>query len=446
MSLFNSHAQSPIVHVVGGGLAGCEAAYLLAERGIRVALYEMRPKKMTQAHRSGQLGELVCSNSLKSQVLDSATGVLKAELSYAGSLIMRSAGASRVPAGEALAVDREVFSEIISHSLKSHSNVSVIEEEVLAPFPGAVTLLSTGPLTSDSLSYWIQKNSKEEHLYFYDAIAPIVDAATIDRHHSFYGNRYEKGGEEAYLNCPLNKEEYESFIDALITAEKVVPRSFEKEKFFQGCQPIEAIVATGRETLRFGPMKPVGLTDPRTGTTAHAVVQLRPENKSRTAFNMVGFQTKLTYSEQKRVFRMIPALKNAEFFRMGSIHRNTYVCAPAVLRPDLSFIGHPLVYLGGQLTGVEGYLESAASGLLAALFIEQRIRGKPHRAPPVTTALGALLHHITASDPAHYQPANMHFGLWDPLWFDELSAKGRGGVRVAMAQRALENFKAWWSL
>jgi methylenetetrahydrofolate--tRNA-(uracil-5-)-methyltransferase len=293
------------------------------------------------------------------------------------------------------------------------------------------------------LSQWLAEATGAKDLYFYDAIAPIIDASSIDMDRAFLANRWDKGEEEAYLNCPMNEAEYTAFIDALISAEKVTPKSFEKEKFFAGCQPIEAICATGRESLRFGPMKPVGLTDPRTGRRPWAVVQLRPENRARTAFNLVGFQTKLKYGEQARVFRLIPALHRAEFLRLGSIHRNTYVCGPRVLRQDLSLKGHPSVYLGGQITGVEGYLESAACGLLAALFIEQRFHGKSHSAPPGNTALGALLRHITGSDADHYQPANAHFGLYDPNLFEGAAHLKKDELRTLLSQQALANFKSW---
>jgi len=433
------------VHIVGAGLAGSEAAYYLAERGIQVVLHEMRPAQMTPAHKTGQCAELVCSNSLKSRSPVSAPGMLKAEMSRVGSLILRAAGSSEVPAGEALGVDRDIFADTVTRALKSHSNVTIIPGEVSKPIDDGITLFATGPLTSDALGQWLAKATDSDDLYFYDAIAPIIDAQTIDMENAFLANRYDKGEEEAYLNCPMNEQEYYAFIDALAAGEKVAPKAFEKEKFFQGCQPIEAIAATGRESLRFGPMKPVGLTDPKTGKRAYAVVQLRPENRARTAYNMVGFQTKLKYGEQSRIFRMIPALRNAEFLRLGSIHRNTYVCGPKVLRSDLSLKGHPRVYLAGQITGVEGYLESAACGLLAAIFIEQRVRSLPHRAPPANTALGALLRHVTAADPKNYQPANMHFGLFDPTVFEGVTGLKRDESRSSMAKQASENFTAWWS-
>ncbi|MCM2276865.1 MAG: methylenetetrahydrofolate--tRNA-(uracil(54)-C(5))-methyltransferase (FADH(2)-oxidizing) TrmFO [Oligoflexia bacterium] len=434
----------PIVHVVGAGLAGSEAAYFLAERGVRVFLHEMRPGKKTPAHQTDRCAELVCSNSFKSRLPATAPGMLKADMARMGSLVLRAAGAASVPGGEALAVDRDVFSEHVTRALRSHPNVTLASEEVLAPRPESVTLLATGPLTSDALGQWLVKATGGEDLYFYDAVAPIVDASTIDRESAFLANRYGKGEEEAYLNCPMNEAEYEAFIDALSAAEKVPPKPFEKEKFFQGCQPIEAIAATGRQSLRYGPMKPVGLTDPRSGARPHAVVQLRPENRALTAYNLVGFQTKLKYGEQSRVFRLIPALREAEFLRLGSIHRNTYLCGPKVLRPDLSLKGHPRVYVAGQLTGVEGYLESAACGLLAALFILQRLEGRPHEAPPADTALGALLRHVTASEPKNYQPGNMHFGLFDPAFFEGVAELKRDPAREEMARQAGENFSRWW--
>ena len=322
-------------------------------------------------------------------------------------------------------------------------NVTIVPGEVSEPFKDGLTLFATGPLTSESLSQWLARATEADDLYFYDAIAPIIDATTIDMSRAFLANRYDKGEEEAYLNCYMNEEEYYAFIDALTKAEKVPPKNFEKEIFFQGCQPIEAIAAGGRESLRFGPMKPVGLKNPVTGKIHYAVVQLRPENKARTAYNLVGFQTKLKYGEQGKVFRLIPALKNAEFLRSGSIHRNTYVCGPKVLRPDLSLKGHPHVYLAGQITGVEGYLECSACGMLAALFMDQRLSEKRHCAPPANTALGALLRHITGSDPKHYQPANIHFGLFDPGLFDGVVGLKRDASRQTMAEQALNNFTNW---
>jgi methylenetetrahydrofolate--tRNA-(uracil-5-)-methyltransferase len=371
--------------------------------------------------------------------------MLKTEMQKMGSLILKSAGVSEVPGGEALAVDRELFADSVTRAIQSHPRIEFIAGEVSAPFDDGITLFATGPLTSESLGRWIVRATGEEDCYFYDAIAPIIDASTIDMSKAFIANRYDKGEEQAYLNCPMNEEEYQAFIQALTEAEKVPPKAFEKEKFFQGCQPIEAIAATGHESLRFGPMKPVGLNDPATGKRAWAVVQLRPENLSKTAYNMVGFQTKLKYGAQAKVFRLIPALHRAEFLRMGSIHRNTYVCGPKVLRSDLSLKGHPQVYFAGQITGVEGYLESAACGLMSAHFIEQRLRGLPHRAPPANTALGALLRHITGSDAKNYQPANANFSLFDPTYFENITGSDRETARRKMAEQAAHNFSHWWS-
>jgi methylenetetrahydrofolate--tRNA-(uracil-5-)-methyltransferase len=371
--------------------------------------------------------------------------MLKAEMSLLGSLILRAAGSSAVPGGDALAVDRDIFSKTVTQALSSHSNITLVQEEISAPFEGEISLFATGPLTSDKLGSWIASATGLKDLYFYDAIAPIIEASSIDPSRSFIANRYGKGGEEAYLNCPLTEKEYNAFIDALSVAEKVPPKDFEKEIFFQGCQPIEAIAATGRDTLRFGPMKPVGLNDPKTGTRYHAVVQLRPENLTKSAYNMVGFQTKLKYGEQSKVFRLIPALKNAEFLRLGSIHRNTFLCGPRVLRPDLSLKGRPRVYFAGQITGVEGYLESAACGLLAATFICQRLENLPHNAPPANTALGALLRHITGGNPERYEPSNIHFGLFDASLFEQTEGKKRDESRKLIANQAIINFSNWKS-
>lgn len=454
-------SQSGIrVHIVGSGLAGSEAAYLLAEQGIEVILHEMRPGRMTEAHKTDRCAELVCSNSLKSKVPTSAPGMLKAEMTRVGSLILKAAAHAAVPGGDALAVDRDVFADFITRAIDAHPRIKRVPGEVIQPFEddaSALTLFATGPLTSPSLTEWIEKATADategaKSLYFYDAIAPVVDASTIDMEHAFLQNRYDKGlepsvdgveGEAAYLNCPMSEEQYYAFIDALASGEKVPPKNFEKEIFFQGCQPIEAIAATGRESLRFGPMKPVGLTDPRTGAKAYAVVQLRPENRAKTAYNIVGFQTKLKYGEQARILRMIPALARAEFVRMGSIHRNTYVCGPKVLRPDLSLKGHPRVYFAGQITGVEGYLESAACGMLAAMFIAQRAKGLRHDAPPANTALGALLRHITGSEAKNYQPANISFSLFDPALFDGVANLKKDELRTALANQTLKNFEAW---
>lgn len=432
------------VHIIGSGLAGSEAAYFLAERGVPVQLHEMRPERMTEAHQTARSAELVCSNSFKSKAPNTAPGMLKAEMSHIGSLVLRSAARSSIPGGDALTVDRDVFAETVTRALDSHPNIVRVAGEVTEAFPGAINLIATGPLTSDKLAQWITRATGAEDLYFYDAIAPIVDASTIDPESSFLANRYDKGDEAAYINCPMDEAEYNAFIDALIAGQKVPPKPFEEEKFFQGCQPIEAIVATGRDTLRFGPMKPVGLTDPRTGRRPYACVQLRAENAAKTAYNLVGFQTKLKYGEQGRIFRLIPALKKAEFMRLGSIHRNTYVCGPRALRPDLSLKGHPLVYLAGQITGVEGYLESAACGLMAGMFILQRLAGQPHSTPPLNTAMGAILHYVTGSDPKNFQPANASFSLFDPSYFEGVAGLKKDELRQAMATQAIQSLAGWY--
>ncbi len=435
--------NSPRIQIIGAGLAGSEAAFQLAERGYFVSLYEMRPNKMTEAHQTQHCAELVCSNTFKSKAPESAPGMLKSELQELGSLILSCGYQSQVPGGQALAVDREAFSNRVTETLENHPRIEIQRQEVHQPFETGITLIATGPLTAQGLSNWLIEHMDVDDLYFYDAIAPIVDATTIDMDHAFLANRYDKGEEKAYLNCPLNQEEYESFVQALLDAEKVPSKPFEKEKFYRGCQPIEAIAEGGRNSLRFGPMKPVGLTDPRTGEKPYAVLQLRPENQSKSAYNLVGFQTKLKYGEQKKVFQTIPALKKAEYFRLGSVHRNTYVCGPKVLRPDLSLKNHPQVYLAGQITGVEGYLESTASGLLASLFIDQRIRNQPITSPPINTALGALLRHVIASNPKNYQPSGIHFGLIEPLAFESVVGLKRAEARQAMASQAISNFKKW---
>jgi methylenetetrahydrofolate--tRNA-(uracil-5-)-methyltransferase len=437
------------VHIIGCGLAGSEAAYFLAQRGIAITVHEMRPTKKTEAHHTGLCAELVCSNSLKSSSPLSAPGMMKAEMRLIGSLILTSAESSKVPAGEALAVERDVFSTAITQTLKNHPLIQFQEQEVTETQiqdwvqNDEIILIASGPLTSDRLTRWIEAATDQQDLYFYDAIAPIVDASSLDRDQCFLANRYGKGEEEAYINCPMNEAEYNNFIDSILSGDMVPSKNFEKEIYFQGCQPIEAIAKTGRDSLRYGPMKPVGLIDPRTGKRPYAAVQLRAENLSKTAYNLVGFQTKLKYGSQLKSLRLIPALQRAEFLRMGSMHRNTYVCAPKVLRSDLSLKKYPRVYLAGQITGVEGYLESAACGMLAATFISQRILGLPHSAPPANTALGALLAHVTASDAKNYSPNNIQFALLDPMYFDGVVGLDRDPARSEMSKQAPVNFKKW---
>jgi methylenetetrahydrofolate--tRNA-(uracil-5-)-methyltransferase len=438
--------HKPSVHIVGGGLAGSEASYYLAESGIPVILHEMRPEAMTPAHQTDRFAELVCSNSMKSQASTSAPGMLKTEMEQMGSLILSCAKQNSVPAGEALAVDRNLFADQVTQAIRSHPLIQTVAGEVHSPTPGEIFILATGPLTSAGLSRWLATATGSQGLYFYDAIAPIVDASSVDMELVFLANRYGKGDEEAYLNCPMNQSQYEGFVETLIQAETVAPKPFEKEVFFQGCQPIEAIAKSGKDSLRFGPMKPVGLVDPKTGQRPYAVVQLRAENSAATAYNLVGFQTKLKYGDQSRVFRQIPGLNQAEFLRLGAIHRNTYVCGPQVLRPDLSLKGHPSIYLAGQITGVEGYLESAACGMLAALFVQQRLHNQTHCAPPSNTAMGALLRHVTGSNPAHYSPTNMHFGLFDPGCFEHTVGLKRDVLRCTLANQSKINFARWREL
>ncbi len=435
--------QKPVVTIIGAGLSGSEAAHFLAEKGVPVRIIEMRPEKLTPAHKTGGCAELVCSNSFKSLDETSAPGWLKREMTSLGSLILDSARANQVPAGQALGVDRDRFSEYVSQRLKAHPLIEFENREATDIVPGELTLIATGPLTSDPLADFIASITGEKDLYFYDAIAPIVDADSIDRDNVFLANRYGKGDEEAYLNCPMTREEYYAFIDELMKAETVPPKNFEKEIFFQGCQPIEAIAATGKETLRFGPLKPVGLDDPKTGRRPYAVLQLRPENKSLTAYNLVGFQTKLKWGEQSRLFKMIPALRNAEYFRMGSIHRNTYVCSPRVLARDLSLKARPEVFMSGQVTGVEGYLESSACGILAALSILDRIQGREFQPPPKTTALGALHHFITESNPKHFSPMNACFALFEKDWFPTAIGLKKDESRKKMVEQSTQDFSAW---
>jgi methylenetetrahydrofolate--tRNA-(uracil-5-)-methyltransferase len=436
------------IHIVGSGLAGSEAAWFLArhanEADLEIHLHEMRPLKMTEAHKTDRCAELVCSNSFKTTSPTSAPGMMKAEMRAMGSLALEGADVARVPAGEALAVDRDVFAEFMTKKIAGHPAIFRHAGEILKPFDDGITLLATGPLTSEGLAKWIGGVTGDD-LYFYDAIAPIIETSSIDMEKVFLANRYDKGVEAAYLNCPMTEDEYDAFIAALLAGEKVPPKNFEKEILFQGCQPIESIAATGRDTLRFGPMKPVGLTDPKTGRRPYACVQLRAENASKTAYNIVGFQTKLKYGEQARIFRMIPALANAEFIRLGSIHRNTYVNGPRVLRADLSLKGNPKVYMAGQVTGVEGYLESAACGLMAANFILDRVLGRPLEVPPLNSALGALLRYVTGSDPKNYQPINACFAIYDPNHFPGSEGLRKDDLRKHMAEQALPNFMNWWN-
>jgi len=399
--------RSPVI-IIGGGLAGSEAAWQLAERGIPVRLYEMRPRRMTPAHRTDRLGELVCSNSLKSDEPGTAPYLLKEELRRAGSLLIRIAMTCRVPGGTALAVDREVFAERITRAIVAHPRITLIREEVERIPSEGIVIIATGPLTSDALSEEIRRLTGREHLYFYDAISPIVDAETINYDVVFRASRYGKGGDD-YLNCPLTREEYERFYEALMQAERVALHDFDRACYFEGCLPIEELARRGRETLLYGPMKPVGLVDPRTGRQPYAVVQLRPENLLADSYNLVGFQTQLKWGEQKRVFRLIPGLERAEFIRYGMVHRNTYINSPACLTETLQLRADPRIFFAGQICGVEGYVECIATGLMVALFVEDLLAGREPVPPPRTTAFGSLLHYVAHSDPKNFQPGNITF-------------------------------------
>lgn len=424
--------------IIGGGLAGCEAAWQIAKRGGKVLLFEMKPKVFSSAHRSPLLAELVCSNSLKSESMENASGILKEELWMLDSLLLRIAKETRIPAGEALAVDRELFSKKVTERLEGLEGVEVVRQEVKVIPKDRLTILATGPLTSETLSREIKRWTGGEHLFFYDAISPIVTKESIDLSKTFKASRYEKGGGD-YLNCPLNQEEYERFVEALCQAEKVPLRDFEKRVLFEGCLPVEELAGRGRETLAFGPLRPVGLIDPKTKRQPFAVVQLRQENAYGTLFNLVGFQTRLKQAEQARVFRMIPGLERAEFVRWGSVHRNTFIDSPRILLPSLQMKDHPLLLFAGQITGVEGYMESTAMGLLSGINTIRLARGMKPAIPPPVTAIGALVNHIIRSPVVPFQPMNINFGLFPPL---EEKAKGRR-KKILIGRRALKALEAW---
>ncbi len=427
------------VVVIGGGLAGCEAAWQAANRGARVTLYEMRPKEATPAHKTGLLAELVCSNSLGSADILNAPGILKEEMRRLNSLVIRVADEVRVPAGSALAVDREQFAQRITQALESHPQIRILREEVTEVPPDCVCIVATGPLTSERLSAALRDLTHAKHLYFFDAISPIVDAESINMDVVFRASRYDKGGDD-YLNCPMDEATYEAFYQALLTAERVQPKDFEKTPYFEGCIPIEVMAERGRQTMLFGPLKPVGLEDPKTGARPFAVVQLRAENRHGTCYNMVGFQTKLTYPEQRRVFRMIPGLERAEFLRYGSLHRNTFVNAPLLLRETLQLKARPTAFLAGQIVGVEGYTESAAMGGLAGINAARGLAGLPLVTPPPTTAHGSLITYITTSDPRHFQPINTNYGLFPPL---PARVRDKDLKRRLIGERALKDWEEW---
>ncbi|MPZ19374.1 MAG: methylenetetrahydrofolate--tRNA-(uracil(54)-C(5))-methyltransferase (FADH(2)-oxidizing) TrmFO [Luteitalea sp.] len=468
-----------MIRIVGGGLAGCEAAWQAASRGVPVTLYEMRPARPTRVHKTGELAELVCSNSFRGDKLDNAVGLLKEEMRRLGSLIMRCADASRVPAGAALAVDRERFSRAVTEAVTSHPGIAIERSEcagIPEPRDGSPVILATGPLTSDSLSEAIRTFVGADHLYFYDAISPIVLADTIRNDKVFRASRWgrdspdspvrsaglrlaegaasaaPKAGEETaracsveaadgdYLNCPLDAEEYARFYDALIHAESATVHDFDKERFFEGCLPIEVMAHRGYHTLRFGPMKPVGLVDPRTEAQPYAVVQLRQDNLAGDHYSLVGFQTQLKWGEQARVLRLIPGLEEAEFVRFGMVHRNTYINAPTVLRETWQTDARADLLFAGQVSGVEGYVESAASGLIAGINAARLAQGDDPLAPPRTTAIGALGYYVSHADASRYQPTNITFGIIAPL---DRKLRGRQAKKLALAERALSDLASW---
>lgn len=426
------------VVVIGAGLAGSEASWQIAQRGVKVILYEMRPFKMTPAHKTDKFAELVCSNSLRSKELHKAVGLLKEELKMLKSLIMESAINCEIEGGKALVVDRECFANYITQKIFNHPLIKIKREEVTEIPKDKIVIVATGPLTSESLAKNLSELIEIPYLHFYDAISPIVYADSINWEKVFVVDRYGEG-EGSYVNCPLTKEEYEKFVEELLKAEKVPLHPFEDPKYFEGCLPIEVMAERGKDTLRYGPMKPTGLIDPKTGKEPYAVVQLRPENKEKTLYNMVGFQTKLKYQEQIRIFRMIPGLEKAEFARLGSIHRNTFVNAPLVLEPTLQLKKFPNIFLAGQITGVEGYVESTAMGLIAGINAERLAKGKPLVIPPKETAIGALINYLQTANPKYFQPMNINWGLFPPLE-EKIPKKLR---YFKLAERALKALQNW---
>ncbi len=425
------------IQVIGAGLAGCEAAYQIAKRGIRVALYEMKPHKMTPAHRNTDFCELICSNSLKAARIDSAAGLLKEEMRRIGSLLMTCADACAVPAGGALAVDRERFARMVTKAIRTHPLITVIEQEVETLPHEGIAVIATGPLTSDALADKIIQRCGGS-LHFFDAAAPIVTADSIDMEYAFTASRYDKGGDDAYINCPMNKEEYERFHEALVQAERA-PRhdvDVQNPKVYEGCMPVEILAQRGLDTLRFGPMKPVGLRDPRTGHRPWAVLQLRSENANQSMYNLVGFQTNLKFPEQRRVFGMIPALHDAEYVRYGVMHRNTFLDSPRLLSADYAMRDEPNLFFAGQMTGVEGYMESASSGMMAGINAVKRMKGEPSVILPPTTMIGALSRYIADSTVKDFQPMGANLGILPPLTETIRDKRQRA---AAYAQRSLED-------
>jgi len=428
------------ITIIGGGLAGCEAAWQAANRNCRVNLIDMKPLSFSPVHEKSDLAELVCSNSFRSNDPNSAVGLLKEEMRKCDSLIMQKAEETAVPAGKALAVDRDIFAAKITKALEEHALIEITREEVLEipSESSSFTILATGPLTSSPLAESLSMLTGQDRLAFYDAIAPIVYAESLDMDIIYSKSRYDDGPGD-YLNCPMDEKSYLHFIEELGNATCMVLKDFEDAKYFEGCLPIEIIRSRGDDTLRFGPMKPVGLEDPKTGKTPYAVVQLRKENRQGTTYNIVGFQTKLTYGEQKRIFSLIPGMNKVEFARLGSIHRNTFICAPDLLQPTLQFKTRPDLLLAGQLSGVEGYIESAAMGLLAGINSARLTLGNTPVVPPQETALGSLICHLTLSEPKRFQPSNINFGLFPP-WEKKVQKKLRGKIR---AEKSLEALAKW---
>ena len=451
------------IRIIGGGLAGCEAAWQAAARGVPVIIHEMRPVRPTEVHKTDRLAELVCSNSFRGDKLDNAVGLLKEEMRRLDSLVMHAAEVARVPAGAALAVDRELFARTVTQAIHEHPLITLSREEITS-VPGATAespvIIATGPLTSPDLSAAIVRLVGNEHLYFYDAISPIVLAETIDMQKVFRASRWNRNspqpkaqspepsgktcgvddGEGDYLNCPMNADEYRAFYAALTTAESATVHDFDKEKFFEGCLPIEVMAHRGEGTLRFGPMKPVGLKDPRTGRLPYAVVQLRQDTLAGDHFSLVGFQTQIKWGDQARLLRMIPGLENAEFVRFGMVHRNTYICGPKVLLPTWQTRQRPDLLFAGQVSGVEGYVESAASGLIAGRNAAAIARGDTPQAPPRTTAIGSLAYYVSHADPKTYQPTNITHGIMPPL---EQPPRDKMKKKLLIAERALADLDAW---
>ena len=421
--------EQTIINVIGGGLAGSEASLYLARKGYKVRLYEQKPIQRSPAHHSDNLGELVCSNSLKNKNLDNACGLLKEEMKYFSSIMMEASSHSEVPAGNALSVDRDLFSSYITNAVKENPNIEIIPE-VVTTFKEGINIIATGPLTDEALSKEIATMLGEEHFYFFDAAAPIIEASSIDMNIAYKKSRYDQG-DDSYINCPFTKEEYELFYNELVKAERATLHDF--DKVFEGCMPVEVLASRGINTLRYGPLKPRGLE--YNGNKPYAVLQLRQDNASASLYNMVGFQTNLTYGEQKRVFSLIPGLKNAKFVRFGLMHRNSFICAPKFLNPDFSIKGHENIYIVGQLSGVEGYVESAASGLLCAVYLDRKLKGKEFSKIPDTTMMGSLVNYITHASSKNFAPMNANFGIMLNITKDKME----------VASRSISSLKEWIS-